>query len=463
VSHLRPVAAIAALVALAALLIACGGASSSNAQPSTSRTRTRSTTEAASNTPTQTAAPSASGGSWTSFGGSSSRASVAPGAPAHPRLSRRFARTLDGQVYAQPLIAGGHIYVVTENNTVYSFTTGGRLVWKRHVGTPVPRSDLPCGDIDPTGITGTPVITGGRIYAVAFLRNGHHHVLYGLGLRNGHVAVHANVDGGPPIVQQERGALLATGGRIYVPYGGLDGDCGPYHGYVTSVTTSGRHKISFRDPSGETGIWAPGGISEQSRTLLVATGNGNSGLAGWENAVIRLSRGLRRLGYWAPTNWRALSSGDVDESSLAPLPVAGGKIFQIGKDGVGYLLKHSLGGIGGQLHAQHVCGGGAFGADATRGSLIVTECGGNLYGLRLNGNGFRVAWRSAVDGMVPVIAGDSVFALTRDGTVVQVSSGNGRLIAESRAGGEATSFPEPAAAGHTLVAPASGGFVVYRI
>src|SRR4051795_2965020 len=133
-------------------------------------------------------------GNWTTFAGSNSRASVAPGAPASPRLRRRFAKTLDGQVYAQPLIANGRIYVVTENNTVYAFTTGGRTVWQRHLGRPVDGGELPCGNINPSGITGTPVITGGRLYAVAFLHNGLRHTLFGLRLSNGNVAVRANVD-----------------------------------------------------------------------------------------------------------------------------------------------------------------------------------------------------------------------------------------------------------------------------
>src|SRR5262245_50027794 len=65
----------------------------------------------------------AAGSAWTTYGGAASRAGVAPGAPAAPHVRRRFARSVDGQVYAQPLIAGGRIYVATENNTVYAFTT----------------------------------------------------------------------------------------------------------------------------------------------------------------------------------------------------------------------------------------------------------------------------------------------------------------------------------------------------
>ena len=366
-------------------------------------------------------------------------------------------------MYAQPLIANGRIYVATENNTVYAFTTGGRRLWQRHLGQPVAGGELPCGNIDPSGITGAPVITAGRIYVVAFLHNGLRHTLFGLRLGNGHVAVKANADPPNRQVQQERGALLARGGRIYIPYGGLFGDCGPYHGYVISTTTGGHRRISYKNPAPEAGIWAPAGISEQSRTLLVSTGNGGGGGFGYSNSVIRLSLGLRRLGFWAPKNWKSLSAGDVDESSIAPLPVSGGRVFQIGKDGVGYLLKHGLGGIGGQLVGTPVCGGGAFGADAYRAPLVILQCGGANYALRIAGNRFSVAWRSGAGGMVPVIAGDSVFAITRDGTLVQLRMSNGGTIAHANVGGGATSFPQPAAAGHTLVAPAGRGIVVFSI
>jgi polyvinyl alcohol dehydrogenase (cytochrome) len=408
-------------------------------------------------------APASAAGNWTTFGGSSSRAGVAPGAPAHPKLKRRFAKALDGQVYAQPLIAGGRIYVATENNTVYAFTTGGRKLWQRHLGQPVAGGELPCGNIDPSGITGTPVISGGKIYAVAFLHNGLRHTLFGLRLTNGHVVVRANVDPPNRNVEQERGALLAANGRIYIPYGGLLGDCGSYHGYVLSTTTAGHHRISYPNPAPEAGIWAPAGISRQSGTLLVTTGNGGGNSFGYSNSVIRLSLGLKRKGYWAPKDWRNLSAGDVDESSLAPLPVSGGRVFQIGKDGVGYLLGNRLGGIGGELFSQRVCTSGAFGAAAFRAPLVVLQCGGANYALRLSGDRFSVAWRSGAGGMVPVIAGDSAFAITRDGTLVQLRMSNGATVASTNVGGGATSFPAPAAAGRTLVAPAGRGIAVFSL
>jgi outer membrane protein assembly factor BamB len=453
-----------AFFGLAAVVIAaCGASGSPTHAQSDSDGSASATTEATASTPAVPRSRAVAAGDWTTFGGSGSRAGVAQGAPLHPQLRRRFAEALDGQVYAEPLIANGRIYVATENNTVYAFTTGGRTLWQRHLGQPVGGGELPCGNVDPSGITGAPVISGNKIYAVAFLHHGLRHVLFGLRLSSGQIAVRANVDTANRQVQQERGALLASHGRIYIPYGGLFGDCGPYHGYVISTTTAGRHRIAFRDPAGEAGIWAPAGLSEQSHTLLVTTGNGNTGTVGFENAVIRLSLGLHRQAFWAPTNWRGLSAGDVDESSLAPLPVSGGRVFQIGKDGVGYLLRRSLGGVGGEQFSARVCNGGSFGADAYRAPFVVLGCGGGMYALRLAGGRFHVAWHNGNGGMVPVIAGDSVFALTRNGTLVQLRMSNGGLIASRNVGAGTTSFPQPAAAGRTLVAPAGRGFVVFAI
>jgi hypothetical protein len=89
-------------------------------------------------------------------------------------------------------------------------------------------------------------------------------------------------------------------------------------------------------------------------------------------------------------------------------------------------------------------------------------CGGSLHALRISGASFSVAWSSAAGG-VPVIAGNSVFSLSRDGMLVQLRLGDGHRIASVRVGGGATSFPAPAAAGHLLVAPTGRGIVGFSL
>ena len=73
-----------------------------------------------------------------------------------------------GGVYAQPLVYDGHVYVATENDSVYALAAKtGQVLWRPHVGTAVSTSVIDaaptlgggCGDIDPLGITGRPSST----------------------------------------------------------------------------------------------------------------------------------------------------------------------------------------------------------------------------------------------------------------------------------------------------------------
>jgi outer membrane protein assembly factor BamB len=94
--------------------------------------------------------------------------------------------------------------------------------------------------------------------------------------------------------------------------------------------------------------------------------------------------------------------------------------------------------------------------------MAVVPCGDTLYGLRVGSRRFRVAW-SAAGGLVPVIAGNSVFALTRDGTLNEFRLKDGRKVGSVQVGGGATSFPAVAAAGHLLVAPTGRGIAVFGL
>ena len=50
------------------------------------------------------------------------------------------------------------IIAVTESNNVYALNaTTGTVIWQRNLG-PAVTSGLPCGNINPLGITGTPVV-----------------------------------------------------------------------------------------------------------------------------------------------------------------------------------------------------------------------------------------------------------------------------------------------------------------
>ena len=111
---------------------------------------------------------------------------------------QEFDGTIEGHSYAQPLYwrpaGAGHdlIIAATESDVVYALDAAtGHVVWRANLGRPVSRAALPCGNIDPLGITGTPVIdtARGTVYLDAMLdvQGAPRHLVYGLRLADGSV------------------------------------------------------------------------------------------------------------------------------------------------------------------------------------------------------------------------------------------------------------------------------------
>ena len=178
---------------------------------------------------------------------------------------------LDGEVYAEPLIVADRIIVATENDTVYALrATTGAIIWQTHLGTPVAGSSLPCGNVDPVGITSTPVVdaAAGRVYAVGMVQPARD-VLFDLDLASGKLVASKPVDvaGADPKVHNQRSALSLSGGKVYIPYGGRFGDCGDYHGRVVSVSVSGTGL----------GVVTPYTLPTQRRRILDAAGSRDRG------------------------------------------------------------------------------------------------------------------------------------------------------------------------------------------
>jgi outer membrane protein assembly factor BamB len=373
-------------------------------------------------------------------------------------------------VYASPLIVDGHVLVATENNTVYSLDLfSGSVVWKDHLGQPVDAGSLPCGDIGPvTGITGTPAAdpATGRLYVVAFL-HAYHHMLFTLSLANGSVVSQRDVDppGSTPTVQQERGALALGSGFVYVPLGGLYGDCGPYHGYLEAIPVAGGSMLTYRVSTPRAaGIWsAPGPTIATTGSVLAVTGNGATGASfGYSNSVIELSPDLKTLrSYFAPSNWASLDASDTDLGSVgATLLPSLGVVVAIGKQGVAYVLRMDhLGGIGGQLARRSVCSG-AWGGTATSGSMVYVPCADGLHALSITQSSVTVAWldRHPVLGS-PILAAGAVWAIEpSSGILYALNPANGATM-YSVSLGKTQHFSTPAATEGYVVTPAGSRVV----
>jgi polyvinyl alcohol dehydrogenase (cytochrome) len=403
---------------------------------------------------------------WRTYHGNLARAGVDTTSPPLRQVHQIWAKQLDAPVYGEPLAVGKRVYVATENNTVYALgARGGHLAWRRHLGPPVDASTLPCGNISPiTGITGTPAISGSRLYVVAFL-SGYRHVLFGLQLKRGKVQLRRAVDapGSDPRVHQQRSALSISKGRVYVPYGGLAGDCGPYKGRVVSVKTAGKAKRrTFTvEVNREGGIWAPSGAAvDHGGDLFVATGNGDSSGFDFGNAVIRLSPKLKQTGFFRVPNGGQLNQTDTDLGSTGPTLLGGDRLFVIGKDGVGLVISTTHpGGVGGQLFSQEICPG-AFGGMAYRAPFIYVPCTDGLVALRLTGNSFSVAWRAGSSAGAPIVSGGAVWTIDDDGRLHGYAPDTGSELASLEVG-SVTHFPSPGAGGGRLFAPAESRVVAF--
>lgn len=372
---------------------------------------------------------------------------------------------ISGGIYGQPLVDGSLVIVATEENEVYALNAAtGTVAWKFSIGAPAllsvvdqaPTLSSRCGDIDPLGITGTPVIDPSRseIFVSGEVQTagtsdwqGVKHVLVGAKFTATSATTLFDHPIDPPgadstyyiPAEQQRSALTLSGGRVYVEFGGLDGDCGLYQGYVVSEPESGVKSLeSFKVPTSREGaIWATDGAATATNgELYVATGNAADGPGqpyDYGDSVIGLSPSLKIDSYWAPSDWAQRSQMDLDLGSGGPILVDNQTlVFEIGKatatgDGMGYLLNAAkLGGVGHAAFAREVCpnGGFVFGANASEletiagstNTVIFVPCPSGTVAILVHGGSrpnFSTLWQasSGDPNGPPIIAGGLVWAL----------------------------------------------------
>jgi polyvinyl alcohol dehydrogenase (cytochrome) len=389
--------------------------------------------------------------------------------------------SLDGQVYGQPVIVGNQLVVATENDTVYALNaTTGVKVWSTHVGTP--RTDnFPCGNINPLGITGTPVIDAGNVFVVAEVEDTattFEFDLVTLSLSTGAITRVVNINPGnrgginfDANYQQQRGALTIAGGAAYVTLGGLAGDCtnpgnstDGYRGYVIRYPESGAGTVQWWSSASRTatdmeaGAWAAGGASvDAAGNVFVATGNSNQTSSSdpydQSDGVIKLAAGnLALQDYFAPSGvadanhdggptWWQDNASDADLGSTTPLQLPGNRVLQVGKSGMGYLLDSTtLGHVSGGIASHQVC---SATSDAAFGSLaygmvggvetVFVGCSDGLQAVQIasSNNDFSLGWHntSQASNKPPIVVGGGVWSVSSDGgTLYQYDATNGSVL-----------------------------------
>lgn len=410
---------------------------------------------------------------WPTYHATTSRSGYVPRGP-RGTLRLGWRTRLHGHVYGEPLVVADTLVVATEENEVYGLRPRtGAVRWRVRLGVPQPLADLPCGNIDPLGITGTPAYDAatGSVFVVAETAGGHH-TLWALDPATGARRWHRSLDTQPHRnrwAEQQRSALLVTDGRVVAAFGGLAGDCDDYVGYVTSVATDGAGATAtYTVPTARgAGIWTPAGpVVGPNGHLYVAAGNGAELHGRWDrsDSVTELSAAdLRPLSVFAPATWRDDNAGDQDLGSMSPAVVtAVDRLVIAGKRGVVYLLRLRLGGVGSAVASLRGCT--AFGGAAVVGRTVLMPCKGenSIRALTVGASSLDWSWTAQDVYSSPVVAGDRVYAADQEtGDLVVLRLGDGAVV-QRLAAGPMPHFPSQVVSGDWVFVPTLEGLTAFR-
>jgi hypothetical protein len=318
------------------------------------------------------------------------------------RFGKLFTRTVDDEIYAQPLYVSNVdipnrdalnvLYVATVNNTLYAFDAddpeANEPLWKVNLTStmpgarPVKASDVGsnCGKTsnftENIGIVGTPVIAleSQTIYLVARTKERDRFVqrLYALDITTGAmrpsspVVIEASTQGTgkgssngviqfDPEIHNQRAALLLANGVVYIAWSSHC-DAGPYHGWIMGYDGETLEQIAatVATPGGWAGgIWQSnsGPSADESGNIYLTTGNGtftaNKGGRDYGNAFLKMDPSLKVLDWFVPFNVEALNKADADLGSSGVLLIPNTNLLTSGgKKGGGQLYLLDRGDLG---------------------------------------------------------------------------------------------------------------------
>lgn len=378
-----------------------------------------------------------------------------------------FATPVDGQVYAQPIVAGGTLVANTENNKVYGLDPAtGAPRWQVGLGPAWPAATVNCGDLTPTiGSTSAPVYDPDThaVYLTAKVADGPdlqhpHWYLHALDVGSGKElpGFPTTIGGAPtnnpgvpfnPMTAMQRPGLLLLDGVVYAGFASHC-DYTPYVGYVAGVNArTGKQTTLWSTEGGASdaaGIWQSGSglVSDGPGRIIVSTGNGVAPAPSpgdtppktlGESAIrlgVNPDGSLSAQSFFSPYDNTRLNQDDNDFGSGGPMalpPEFGTKdhprlVAQIGKSGVVYLLDadHLGGTAQGPNGSDAVVGSagpfggvwgrpGCYGGDG--GYVYAAENGGPLRALKYSTAG-------GVPSLTAIGASTDVFGYTSGSPVV---------------------------------------------
>ena len=340
-------------------------------------------------------------------------AALAPSTVADSHFGRLFTTSVDGQVYAQPLVSQGTLLAVTENDSAYGIDpVTGTVQWKHHYGRAWDPSVIGCGDLSPkVGISATPVVDPATDIAyftakVATAADSStsawylHAVNVATGVEQAPFPVlihgHATNDPGTTFHAQyelQRTGIALVNGVVYLGFG-AHCDYPPYLGWVVGVSTAGAITSMWADETGQNsdggaGIWQSGAapIVDTSGHLFFVTGNGTppppgpalgqpqpQGLGECAIALDTATGGtngaISASDWFCPSNAGELNGYDGDFGSGGPAELPAG--FETAKDDFPMMV---VAGKSGEVYLLDMndLGGEAQGASGT--DRVVAEVG----------------------------------------------------------------------------------------
>ncbi len=419
---------------------------------------------------------------WAGYHADQARTGAVAAALAAP-ATVAWTANLGGAVYGQPVVWAGRVIAATETNRVVALDpASGQVAWSASLGSPLTNvgAVAGCGNIDPLGITSTPVIdTGtGTAFVVGEVSTGNgavHHQLTGFSIATGQVVLSEPVDpplpaGESPVHLLQRASLAIANGRVYISYGGNYGDCGAYHGWVVGVAESGPpNLVSFEAaPDGHGGaIWQGGGAPaiDASGNLYVGTGNANPDPpAGgpdpkqFTESVVKLSPTLQPLAAFKDQT----AGGDEDLGTGNPVLLRGGSVFSVGKTDVGYVLSQAN--LAQAAAIPGICGSDPDGGpayDAATNRIFVPCRNGGIQPIDLSTNTVGPLMNGANSS--PTIIGTTLWAAQYpDGTISAFNEQTGAVLQTIALGSSVPNFATPSAALGLLFIGTDTGVVAVR-
>jgi HYDIN/CFA65/VesB family protein/putative pyrroloquinoline-quinone-binding quinoprotein len=232
--------------------------------------------------------------------------SITPSLVSGPTWGQLWSQPVDGQVYAQPLLAPtGTLIVTTEKDNIYGLDPAtGSQKWMDSLAPngPWDPADVGCSDLVPyRGSTATPVIdtSTNTAYVTYKTYDANHNAVWFMDARSVDtgqrapgawpVQLSGAADNDPSLTfnsanEDQRTGLLLMDGVVYAGFGS-ECDHSPWDGWVLGVSTSTKQvtarwaTVTNGDDGG--GVWQAGvGLStDRDGSILLSTGNGGAPIA----------------------------------------------------------------------------------------------------------------------------------------------------------------------------------------